>query len=215
MGRGKSKRRAEILQLSARLFSERGYEIVSVRDIADAVGITVPSLYRYIGSKSQLLQDLAVTLSDEWVECLEEAERTPGNAEVKLRAYLRAALSVVATRQSEMALTLHENRSQCDEAKALLRIRHNRITAVARRILEAGRYEGLWRDVPLSSVYLMLFGMVNWSVNWYRPEGPKSAEQLAQDFADILLQGLRAPSFESSRDGDGRTPQSQMQRITD
>jgi hypothetical protein len=38
----------------------------------------------------------------------------------------------------------------------------------------------------------MIFGMVNWSVNWYRPEGPKTADELADDFADILLGGLRA-----------------------
>jgi AcrR family transcriptional regulator len=157
-------------------------------------------LYRYIGSKSQLLQDLAVSLADIWVERLEDAEQTPGNAEDKLRAYLQAALSVVATHQSEMALTLHENRSQNAEAKALLKIRHDRIKAVVRRILQAGRDEGLWRDVPLSSVYVMLFGMVNWTVNWYRPDGASSAEQIANDFADILLGGLRGASRV-----DGRT----------
>jgi AcrR family transcriptional regulator len=198
------KRRAEILQLSAKLFRERGYEAVSVRDIADAVGLTMPSLYRYIGNKSQLLQDLAVTLANEWVERLEEAARTPGSAEVKLRAYLKAALGVVASRQNEMALTLHENRSQSDEARALLRPLTQRIKEALRGILETGRDEGLWRDVPLSSVYLMIFGMVNWSVNWYRPDGPKSADELAEDFADILLGGLGAETHRVGRTVDGR-----------
>jgi AcrR family transcriptional regulator len=188
----KGKRRAEVLHLSAKLFSERGYEAVSVRDIADAVGLTMPSLYRYIGNKSQLLQDLAVTLADEWVERLEEAARSPGDAEARLRSYLRAALGVVESRQAEMALTLHENRSQSAEARAELQKRTRRIKQALRNILESGREEGLWRDVPLTSVYLMIFGMVNWSVNWYRSDGPKSSRELADDFSDILLGGLRA-----------------------
>jgi hypothetical protein len=47
----------------------------------------------------------------------------------------------------------------------------------------------------------MIFGMVNWSVNWYRPDGPKTAHELAGDFADILLGGLRA-----DREEDGEQP---------
>jgi AcrR family transcriptional regulator len=188
----KGKRREEVLRLSAKMFSERGYEAVSVRDIAEAVGLTMPSLYRYIGNKSQLLQDLAVDLADEWVFRLEEAVHVPGSAEDKLRAYLRAALGVVASRRDDMALTLHENRSQSEEARTLLRERTRRIKEALRYVLDSGKEEGLWRDVPLSSAYLMIFGMVNWSVNWYRPEGPKTADELADDFADILLGGLRA-----------------------
>jgi AcrR family transcriptional regulator len=187
----KGKRRGDILRLSAKMFSERGYEAVSVRDIAEAVGLTMPSLYRYIGNKSQLLQDLAVDLADEWVIRLEEAVHAPGNAEDKLRAYMRAALGVVASRQDDMALTLHENRSQSAEARALLRERTLRIKGALHYVLDFGKEQGLWRDVPLSSAYLMIFGMVNWSVNWYRPDGPKSADELADDFADILLGGLR------------------------
>ena len=72
----------------------------------------------------------------------------------------------------------------------LLRIRALRIKKALRSILDCGQEEGLWRDVSLSSAYVMIFGMVNWSVNWYRPDGPKSADELAKDFADILLGGL-------------------------
>jgi AcrR family transcriptional regulator len=201
---GKNKRRAEILHLSAKLFRARGYETVTVRDLAEAAGITVPSLYRYIGSKSQLLQDLAVTLANEWVERLDEASRTPGDAEAKLRAYLKAALSVVASRQDEMALTLHENRSQGEEARLLLGISTKRIREVLREILEQGRSEGLWREVPLSSAYVMIFGMVNWSVNWYRPDGPKTATELADDFADVLLGGLLKAKSDAAADRSSR-----------
>lgn len=38
------------MPLSAELFAERGYNAVSVRDLAAAGGITVPTLYWYISN---------------------------------------------------------------------------------------------------------------------------------------------------------------------
>ena len=40
---------------SLRLFSEKGFDAVSVADIADAVGIRAPSLYKHYASKSAIL----------------------------------------------------------------------------------------------------------------------------------------------------------------
>ena len=49
------RRRALILQVAERLFAERGFRNVSVRDIADAAGVTHPLIYYYWGSKDGLL----------------------------------------------------------------------------------------------------------------------------------------------------------------
>ncbi|WP_169791401.1 TetR/AcrR family transcriptional regulator [Sandaracinus amylolyticus] len=44
-------RRAQLLELGARLFSERAYDDVSIDDIAEAAGISKGLLYHYFGSK--------------------------------------------------------------------------------------------------------------------------------------------------------------------
>lgn len=45
-----------ILEVSLRLFQERGYEGVSLLEICRECGITKPTFYRYISSKEQLLR---------------------------------------------------------------------------------------------------------------------------------------------------------------
>jgi TetR/AcrR family transcriptional regulator len=37
---------------------------------------------------------------------------------------------------------------------------------------------------------MMLFGMINWTYTWYRPDGPLKPEQLADLAADLFLGGL-------------------------
>jgi len=44
-----------ILKVAATLFSERGYDSVSINDIGFAAGVTGPAIYRYFPSKEALL----------------------------------------------------------------------------------------------------------------------------------------------------------------
>ena len=48
-------RRERILLTAARLFAERGFHNVAVRDIADEAGVTHPLIYYYWSSKEELL----------------------------------------------------------------------------------------------------------------------------------------------------------------
>jgi AcrR family transcriptional regulator len=55
----------KILKAAARLFSIRGYDGVSTREIAKAVGINSASIYYYFASKEDILKDLYRYYSDQ------------------------------------------------------------------------------------------------------------------------------------------------------
>ncbi len=46
--------RSAVLKQAARLFAERGYDAVSVREIVESAGVTKPALYYHFGSKEGL-----------------------------------------------------------------------------------------------------------------------------------------------------------------
>ena len=53
-----------ILSESLRLFSEKGYDAVSVADIASAVGIKAPSLYKHYKSKRDIFDSILKKMSN-------------------------------------------------------------------------------------------------------------------------------------------------------
>src|SRR6476620_7629981 len=55
---GKTGRRAELLDIAAKLFAERGLRATTVRDIADAAGILSGSLYHHFDSKEQMVDEI-------------------------------------------------------------------------------------------------------------------------------------------------------------
>ncbi len=50
--------RSTILQVALALFAARGYDGVGVQEVAEAAGVTKPTLYHYFGSKAGLLTAL-------------------------------------------------------------------------------------------------------------------------------------------------------------
>src|SRR4051795_8478124 len=56
---------SEILKAARRLFAERGYARTSVRDIAEAAGVSAQTVYDSIGSKQALVLRLNDLIDDE------------------------------------------------------------------------------------------------------------------------------------------------------
>src|SRR5574339_88487 len=56
--------RDRILETALRCFSERGTSAVSVRELAEAAGVTVPGLYYHFGSKGELIRAVYAARDD-------------------------------------------------------------------------------------------------------------------------------------------------------
>lgn len=85
-----------ILDAAVRLFVSKGFEQTSLREIADAVGITKPSLYYHYSSKLDLLVAVIDPLLEAFRDLADEVETMPApDAESRravLRSYLRAMI---------------------------------------------------------------------------------------------------------------------------
>src|SRR5512137_1668868 len=67
--------RAAILTCALQLFAARGYDAVGVQEIAQAAGITKPTLYHYFGSKQGLLDTVLTEHFTEMYAAVEQAAR--------------------------------------------------------------------------------------------------------------------------------------------
>lgn len=77
--------RSLILSCALELFAARGYDAVGVQEIAEAAGVTKPTLYHYYGSKQGLLRALISTYLDPFTQAIQEACDYQGNLTLTLR----------------------------------------------------------------------------------------------------------------------------------
>jgi AcrR family transcriptional regulator len=87
--------KAEIHRAALELFSAKGYEKTSLREIAERVGITKASLYYHYSSKQDLLQAIVGTFFDEMHEVIRDIDTVPWSPEAereRIAAYLDVAI---------------------------------------------------------------------------------------------------------------------------
>lgn len=104
--RRRGRRTKEILTTAAELFGERGYDAVSLEDVAERLDVTKGSLYYYFRSKDELGTAAIESLGNDWTDRLEHlpAARTGSPAD-RLRALLHEHISI-AVREYPAALRL-------------------------------------------------------------------------------------------------------------
>ncbi|MGH2859431.1 MAG: TetR family transcriptional regulator, partial [Solirubrobacteraceae bacterium] len=74
--------RAAIEQAARELFAQRGFDAVTVREIAERAGVTERTFYRYFPSKHELVADDARA----WAQVLRAAIRDRPRSEAPLEA---------------------------------------------------------------------------------------------------------------------------------
>ncbi len=59
------------------------------------------------------------------------------------------------------------------------------------QVIEEGREKGEFRtELPIEITGMSILGMVNWTYKWYRVDGGKTIEEIANIFTDIVLQSI-------------------------
>ena len=66
------KRKDEIVGIAAKLFKEKGYSAITMRDIAKALDIKAASLYNHINSKQDLLKIIIISIAEEFTNRMQK-----------------------------------------------------------------------------------------------------------------------------------------------
>jgi len=85
--------REKILSCTLELFSERGYDAVGVQEIAEAAGITKPTLYHYFGNKENLLYELLKYHFEGFLSVIRQRASYKGDITVTLSKIISAYFS--------------------------------------------------------------------------------------------------------------------------
>jgi AcrR family transcriptional regulator len=182
--------RNEILDASAQIFSQKGYHGTSMQDIAIAVNLQKASLYHHVSSKQEILFDLLNRGLDILITQVEEAVDEPGSADERLRRATCAYLTTMTEYQDLASVLLLEYRSLEPDYHDRHIPRRDRFEQIWRDLIREGMEDGIYTcDHPSLSARALL-GVLNWTVTWFRNDGPLSAEEIADQISNLFLMGL-------------------------
>ncbi|MGZ6340195.1 MAG: TetR/AcrR family transcriptional regulator [Candidatus Limnocylindrales bacterium] len=185
-------REAALLEVATRLFRERGFHATSMQDLAQALGMNRGSLYHYIEAKDDLLWWIVSGALDRLYTRVRPVLTADRPAAERLRGAITEHLGFAAAEGDELALIQIELRSLSPERRAVLIGRRDDYEALWRRAVADGIAEGALRAVDVRLATIAILSACNWFTQWYRPDGAKSAGEIATVFGDLFLDGLTA-----------------------
>ena len=181
------KRRDAILAAAARLYARRGFQGASVADLASACSTSKSLIYHYFPSKDDTLHAVMAAHLDDLVDAADEAMQA-GNAEERLRALTLAFMRLYAGARDSHKVLLNELDNLPPRQRAEVVAKQRRIIAVVETLIREIRPDLNPLSLPLT---MLFFGMINWTHTWLRPQGPISAEAIADLAVNLMLDGLK------------------------
>jgi AcrR family transcriptional regulator len=180
-------------------FAERGYPVVTVRDIMKACGLTQGALYNHFKSKDELLHDIITSTQAELERiCLQAV----GEAGDDPRAQLAAFVRVYVIRHCRLRIeALVANREigwlDADRVSDIRRSRRA-IRDILVAVLTGGIDKGVF-DPPeidgrrdLKAMAMALLDQCTHVSMWYIPGRRLNEEQMATLYAEMALRSVGA-----------------------
>jgi AcrR family transcriptional regulator len=185
-------RRREVVAKAAQLFDKAGYHTTNMSELARAVGIEKPTLYHYFSGKDEIL----FWIHEEFIDLLiakadaRAAENLPAGEE--LRGTMRDVLGLMKSHRGHVRVFFEHQRELNEAHQETIREKRDRYQTHVQGIVDRGIAAGEFRELDSRLVTLAIFGMCNWSYQWYRKGGARKSDEIASFFFQLLLDGLSA-----------------------
>jgi AcrR family transcriptional regulator len=183
-------RAAEVFRTAAAIILQKGYDATSVSDIADALGITKAGLYHYIRGKTDLLYEIMkYGLRELDREVMVPAQKI-SDPEERLRFIIATHARLVTRGDGAVTILVDEARALTPaQLRFVTRLKRGYLDML-RRTIDELRGQGKLRNIDTTVVAFAIIANVNWLSRWFQSEGALTAAQIADQIADLTLNGL-------------------------
>lgn len=180
-----------LLRQAAYAFRINGYHGTSLADIAEALGISKPTLYYYVKNKQDLLYECHLAASDQALESI--CTDMSLNALDRLCQTISSYVHSIISDDSYSVIILEEKSLNPKQLADVLRRRdefQSQIIDIIRQGVEEGTI------VPCEPKFgaFCVLGAANWVTKWYRRPGSWQVDEIASGISDFVRSGLSTKS---------------------
>ena len=183
-------RRAEIIEIAAKLFKIKGFTATTMRDIAEQVGIEAASMYNHIKSKDEILQAICFKISNEYISQLNAIENQIKSPVEKIKELIRLHVRIIITDIDSISVANNEWKHLSEEALTVFKDARRDYEQRFAKLIEAGITAGELQPINISVALFTILSAVRWVELWYKNDREISPEILEENIISLLLNGL-------------------------
>jgi len=182
-------RKQEIYKTASRLFKEKGYSAVTMRDLAAAVGIKAASLYNHISSKEEILYEVIMAIAQNFTKGIEEIQFQKVTSTEKLAQVIAQHVNLTANYPYGMA-SLNNDWMHLKKGKQEYIELRNKYEQYFREIIKQGKKQGVLKNIDEEIILFSTLGTLRNLYLWIPKKADLNREKLIESLKQTLLKGV-------------------------
>ena len=174
------------------LFAARGYAAVSMRDIADAVGVRAPALYNHFASKQALLADLMLSHMNGLLAAWDAEAVAHEAPEQALERFARFHIRYHAGRADAVFISYMELRSLEPANFGRVEKLRQAYEGMLKAILDEGVSRGMLAVPDTRVAAMAMIAMLTGVNTWFRSRGRLSLAEIEGIYTAMVLRSAGA-----------------------
>jgi AcrR family transcriptional regulator len=174
-----------------KLFRERGYAAIGMRELAKEVGIEAPSIYNHYKGKDDILREICFEIADKFFAAFEEAEKTDEKPSKKIKAVIKAHINVIAENIEASEVFFQEWMFLEEPNLSKFKKLRHEYEQLFRDVIEKGIKRGDFKKANSKLVVFTIFSALNATYDLYKSTERLTQEEIAEEISNLLLKGLK------------------------
>lgn len=186
----KETRKEQIIQTSAKLFKEKGYVAVTMRDIAKSLDIKAASLYNHISSKQDILKLIIISIAEEFTNKMHVIYSSEVSTIDKLQSIIALHIDIAYKNPYKMASLNSDWMHLEEQLKYYLELRksyENNFRDIIKKGVSLGEIQNKNIEVTLFSILSTLRSLYL----WIPQKEDLNPQELTKNLSEILIDGIR------------------------
>ena len=183
-------RKTEIINISAKLFKEKGYSAVTMRDIAQAMDIKAASLYNHIKSKQEILVLIIIEVAEEFTNTMNDVVHSNESAIKKIERIIQLHIDITLRDSNALACLNNDWMHLTDsDLEYFIKMRNDyedNFKIIVKKGIQDGEIQNHNQDVIIFSILSTLRTMYI----WYKKTNQLSEKTLRTNMINVLLHGI-------------------------
>ena len=179
----------KIIQAAINLFAVKGFKGSSIRDIALESGMSLYNIYYYFENKDGLLLAILKSASQPLIQSLRDVSELDIDPLERFELLVKTHVDRVRIHMKEARIFFLDEDHLTQEARQLSQTFQNDILDIYKKQLQILKELGHLDYEHVAIVALNILGVINWSLRWYRSDGPLFFTDLCKEIVRFALHG--------------------------
>lgn len=185
-------RKDYLAKYAAKVFSEKGYQVASLQDIALRAKISKAGIYYYFKTKEDILAYVLIKTTDyvliEMKERVKKNKEQNLNPEESLRQLIKAYAEFINKDINFRGIVLRERHQLTGKNKQELYRKEKSIFHMIKDELK--KLKTVEKNIDLNVTSFLFIGMSHWLGYWFKENKRLALESIIEQNINIILRGI-------------------------